>query len=192
MSSDSRPPKTAKITIDPSKAGRQINSFYENFSSSVFTPTTPTESFVPKAIAPKLNGVTTTTLANQTVAPKLNVVATPTLANNSMASKLNVTSSNLNNSFNNGSLSQAATLMSFKTAIQNLKPIPTTTIQKTDGNTIFVGNKQFQLIRGPIRAVPQNTNNVVFKTPNPPKPPVVSDVFVSVIYKLCNLLNVGI
>jgi len=79
---------------------------------------------------------------------------------------------------------------------QNFKPIPASTIQRSEFNTIFVGAKQYQLIRGPsgqIRAVAASslststtsnvvTSNVVFKQAAPPKPTADAAVRVCIYF----------
>lgn len=65
--------------------------------------------------------------ASKTIAPKVSVTTTPV----------------------SSSVGQPTTLL-IKQTLQNVKPIVNTTIQRSEYNTIFVGNKQYQLIRGPL------------------------------------------
>lgn len=72
------------------------------------------------------------------VVPKVNVVTSPSKTNAALAQ------------------GTGTTIVALKSAIQNLKPISTTTVQKPEGNTIVVGNKQYQL----VRRSPNKTNGV--------------------------------
>lgn len=72
------------------------------------------------------------------VVPKVSVVTTPSKSNTALAQ------------------GTGTTIVALKSAIQNLKPISTTTVQKPEGNTIVVGNKHYQL----VRRSPNKTNGV--------------------------------
>lgn len=66
--------------------------------------------------------------ASKAIAPKVSVTTTPV---------------------SSCSIGQPTTLV-IKQTLQNVKPIVNTTIQRSEYNTIFVGNKQYQLVRGPL------------------------------------------
>jgi len=93
--------------------------------------------------------VSSESITPKAIAPKVSVVASPSIA----------------------STSAATTLLAFKPTIHNIKPITTTTIQRPEGNTIMVGNKQYQLVRRPLNQVKtvtvnQASNNILIR-PNP-------------------------
>lgn len=107
-----------------------------------------------------LTRVSSETVTPKMIAPKVSVVASSTIASTSSG--------------------QTATLVALKPTTNiikhhNIKPI-TTSIQRSEGNTIFVGNKQYQLIRGPMsqmKALTTQTvsNSIVIRAQ--PRPPTV-------------------
>lgn len=92
-------------------------------------------------------------------------------ASKAIGSKVNVTTTPVSSS----ALGQPTTLL-IKQTLQNVKPIVTTTIQRNEYNTIFVGNKQYQLVRGPLghmKAVAASTTTTNTITTNVPATNVV-------------------
>lgn len=84
----------------------------------------------------------------KSIAPKVSVVASSSVAAST-------------------SLGQATPFLAFKPA--NMKPIVTTALQRTEGNTIVLNNKQYHIIRRPMnqgKAVATNQTPNIFIRPN--------------------------
>lgn len=64
----------------------------------------------------------------------------------------------------NGPPRATPTIVTFKQSIHNIRPLPTTTIQRPEGNTIYLGSTKYQVVRAPARTHQNSNNNIVLKT----------------------------
>lgn len=55
-------------------------------------------------------------------------------------------------------------IVTFKPSIHNMKPLPTSTIQRPESNTVYFGKTKFQVVRAGAR-IHQNSNNSVVLKP---------------------------
>lgn len=119
-----------------------LHNFYESFSSSLQN-TVSSESSIPKAVPTKKCFV---------VKPAITKTHLMQVATSSSETGTGTT-----------------TYMTFKSAVQNNKSSAISPLQRAEGSTFLVGNKQYQLIKGSasqMRAV-MNGSNVLVKSPPP-------------------------
>jgi len=117
-----------------------LHTFYESFSSSLPTKVS-SESSIPKVIQTKKC-----------------VVVKPAISKNNL---IQVTASS------SETTTGTPTFVTFKPAIQNNKSLTNSPLQRAEGGTILLGNKQYQLVKGPsgqMRAF-MNGTNILFKSP---------------------------
>jgi len=138
--------KNGNTTVEPPITMSQpLNNFYESFSSSLQRKVS-SDSFTSKVMPTKKRVVVTSTIANNSL-----VQGTSTLSETTTITTTTTT----------------ATLVTLKPTIQNNSPIATNPLLRAEGSTIFVGNRQYQLVKGPsgqMRAVVNGTN-ILVKSP---------------------------
>ncbi|XP_027843371.1 uncharacterized protein LOC114124329 isoform X3 [Aphis gossypii] len=134
---------TGNTTVEPFKLPKPpLHNFYESFSSSL-QKTVSSESSVPKAVPTKKC-----------------IVVKPAITKTHL---VQVTTSS------SESGTGTPTYMTFKPAVQNNKSSAMSPLQRAEGSTILLGNKQYQLVKGPagqMRAV-MNGSNILVKSPPP-------------------------
>jgi len=135
-----KPQTIGNTSVEPSIVTSQpLNNFYESFSSSLQTK--PSE-----------------TCTSQTMPAKKCIVVTPTISNGPMVQAIASSSQTAT------SAPPPTTYVTFKPPIQTKKPMANTFLQRAEGSTIVLGNKQYQLVKGPtgqMRAVVNGANILV-------------------------------
>lgn len=130
--------------IKPSNVTSQpINNFYESFSSS-------------------LQKKTSESSTSKMIPTKKCIVVTPTISNSSLVQVTAVSSSQTATS----TPTTTTTFLTFKPSIHN-KIVANSPLRRVEGSTILLGNKQYQLVKGPsgqMKAV-VNGNNILLKSP---------------------------
>uniref|UniRef100_A0A2S2P9M4 MYND-type domain-containing protein n=2 Tax=Schizaphis graminum TaxID=13262 RepID=A0A2S2P9M4_SCHGA len=118
-----------------------LHSFYESFSSSLQTKVSSNSS-IPKVIQTKKC-----------------VVVKPAISKNNL---IQVTASSSETS------TGTPTYVTFKPAIQNNKSFTNNSIQRAEGGTILLGNRQYQLVKGSTGQMKafMNGTNILFKSPS--------------------------
>jgi len=130
-------------TVESLNTSKQpLHNFYESFSSSL-QKTVSSESSIPKAVPTKKC-----------------IVVKPAITKTHLV-QVATTSSETGTGI--------PTYMTFKPAVQNNKSPAIGPLQRAEGSTILLGNKQYQLVKGPagqMRAV-MNGSNILVKSPPP-------------------------
>jgi len=123
-----------------------LNNFYESFSTSL--QNNPAE-----------------TSTSQMIPAKKCIVVTPNISNSPMVQAIASSSQTATST----PITTTTTYVTFKPPIQSKSSTPNNLVQRPEGNTILLGNKQYQLVKGPssaMRAVVNGTNILVKPSPS--------------------------
>lgn len=147
MLNGNKPQTIGNTAIEPSIITSQpLNNFYESFSTSLQKK--PSE-----------------TSTSQIIPAKKCIVVTPNISNSSMVQAI---ASSSQTAIPIPTPTTTTTYVTFKPPIQSKKSISNNLLQRAEGSTILLGNKQYQLVKGPsgqMRAVVNGTNILVKSSP---------------------------